>query len=143
MLTDADFPEHFSKKAHRDDYKPTPYPLTPELIYHKKFLHNRIFLRIDIQINDITFIPATFMLDTGAPMYIYANKLLTRLISSRITQDESENDVIILGTGKRMTINQSSDLNSDINILGLRALSYFGLRLQDNEVHLDTLVSYI
>jgi len=132
MLHELDFPSTFTKKSHKDDYKIINYPIK-ELIYHRKNFHNRIFVRISIFLRNDVFVPVTFICDTGAPMFLYITELTRSLISERIEVDESENDFINIFGEKKMMVNSSPPLHSDTNVIGLRALSYFGLHLTGND----------
>ena len=74
---------------------------------------------------------------THAPMFIYINELTRRLISERIEVDELEYEYII--DEKKMMIDSSL---TDINVIGLRALSYFGLHLSTDDFNFDNLPNF-
>lgn len=133
MLHELDFPSTFVKKAHKDDYRPISYPIK-EYIYHRKNFHNRIFIRMSICLRENMFIPITFICDTGAPMFLYITEITRALISERIEVDESENDFINIHGEKKMMVNSSPPLHSDTNVIGLRALSFFGLHLTGGDL---------
>lgn len=132
ILQDVDFPDYFVNKAHPDDYREMVDQLPVELIYHQRPNHNRLLLRISFKISGSSYIPLTFVCDTGAPMFIYINELTRRLIKSRIELDDAENEIITIN-GKVMTLGSSPSNHLDVNIIGLRALSYFGLVLENDE----------
>ena len=90
-----------------------------ELIYHRRTNHNRI----TIMINEYTFLHLTFICDTGAPSFIYISEFTKKCIKNRIKLDESENEIIIVN-GKKMPLSNSPSNHPDVNILGIRALSY-------------------
>lgn len=135
-LQEADFPDYFIDKHHPDDYKIVHEPIS-ELIYHRKLNHNRLILRISFQLSRTMFLPVTFVCDTGAPMFIYLNKITRRLIKDRIIINDGENEFIIIGE-KKFTINCSPD----VNIIGLRALSMFGLVLDFENFGFNRLPNY-
>lgn len=140
MLQEADFPDFFIDKHHPDDFIPNVSPMNIEKIFHRLSGHNKLILRISIQINNI-FIPFTFILDTGAPSYIYINSITRRLIKNRILDDELGNQFIYI-SGKKLSINPSPTNHSDVNIIGLLGLSHFGLILDKDDFDFLRLPNY-
>ena len=138
MLQDSDFPENFIDKKHPDDLNPILSPII-ELLYHRRSNHNRLILRICVKISESTYIPVSFICDTGAPSFIYISEKTRMCIESRIKIDELENDFITLNSGK-MLIESS---NSNINVLGLRSLSIFGLYLKYEEFNFTKLPDFL
>ena len=141
ILQEADFPSYFIDKHHPDDYKSNENPIQ-ELIYHIRTNHNRLICHISVRISENQYIPLTFVCDTGAPMFLYINEITRRLICKRIKLDDSENEIIIVN-GKKMTINDSPSNHKDVNIMGIRALSWFGLYLDKNTFGFTELPDYI
>lgn len=133
MIQEADFPDYFIDKHHPDDFKPKNININPEFIFHKLSDHNRIILRISIKTGPRTYIPLSFVCDTGAPSYIYVNKITRRLIKDRITDDGAGNEIIII-SNKRMGLKTSPALHEDTNIIGLLGLSFFKLYFEENGV---------
>ena len=127
-LYEPDYPDYFVDKHHPDDYKISKVPIQPESIYHKKTDHNRIMIRLSTQIGPEMFIPITFTCDTGAPSFLYLNKLSQRLLKSRIIVGDVGNEYIYIGE-KRFLVKTPPELHGDINIIGLKALFAFGLWL--------------
>ncbi len=142
MLQDADFPDYFIHKAHPNDYKVIKNALPVELIYHHRPHHNQLLMRISFKINFLSYIPCTFICDTGAPMFIYINETMRKLIINRIELDAAENEVIVIN-GKTMTLGSSPSNHPDVNIIGLRALSYFGLILDSDDFEFNRLPNYL
>ena len=141
MLQDADFPDYYIDKHHPDDYKITEESFY-ELIYHRRTNHNRLLLRITIMINEYTFLPLTFICDTGAPSFIYISEFTRKCIKNRIKLDDSENEIIIVN-GKKMPLSNSPSNHPDVNILGIRALSFFNLCLNYEDFYFKNLPDYI
>lgn len=131
LLQEADFPDYFIDKHHPDDYKSVRSPYD-ELIYHKMTDHNRIILRICFKITSNMYIPVTFVCDTGAPGHIYVNILTRRLIKSRINIDEMDNQFLEVGEKEDKMVLRPSH-HSDVNILGLLALTKFGLTFNEDD----------
>ena len=90
-------------------------------------------VRISIKISPNSYVPATFICDTGAPSYIYTNLLTRRLIKDRIESDDAGNEFIII-RNKRLSLDISPTLHEDTNILGLMALKFFMMYFEDNGV---------
>jgi len=135
ILHDADFPANFKNKDHPNDYIPVLNP-TVELIYHKRRFHSRLLARIPIKIDETTYIPITFVCDTGAPDFIFLSEKAKSVFSRRILVDELDNSYMKIGD-KKYTVNDtpSNHNNHDnVNILGLRILMKFGIYLFDNDI---------
>ena len=87
------------------------------------------------------YMPVTFVCDTGVPMFIYINEITRRLISDRIQIDDSENEFIMVND-KKMSVHDSPSNHPDVNILGIRALSYFGLKMDYEDFDFERLPKY-
>lgn len=131
LLQKSDFPEYFVNKQHPDDFKIIRQPIT-EFIFHRKTDHNRLILRICFKVSNISYIPFTFILDTGAPSQLYINDITRRLIKDRIEIDSETDIEFIKIAGKRMLVKQSPDNHPDTNILGLMALFHFGFQFTED-----------
>jgi hypothetical protein len=144
LLQEADFPDYFVDKHHPDDYKTLNNAIDPEFIFHRMTDHNRIIIRISIKITPRIFIPVTFVCDTGAPSFIYINKITRRLIKDRIHKDDDNDQDYIIINNKRMAIKASPAPHEDCNIIGLLALSYFKMFFEENGVgfNFDNLPNY-
>lgn len=130
MLQEVDFPDYYIDKRHPDDYIPVKKCFT-EYIYHSISDHNILILRICFKIGHKTYIPCSFICDTGAPTHIYINSTTRKMIKDLIQKDELENEFLIIDN-KRMMLKPSPSNNPDVNIIGLRSLSYFNLILKDD-----------
>jgi len=143
MLQDADFPLYFKNKVHPDDYKVFNQPIT-KLIYHLRTNHNRLILRLSFKISENEFVPVTFICDTGAPSFIYINERTRSLIEHSIMRDDMENEFIVIGEDKkRIPLGSSPSNHPDVNIIGIRLLSYLGLFLEDDRFGFSRLIPYI
>src|SRR3990167_7296990 len=128
---DADFPDNYVDQCHPEDYiQKTTSEI--ELIYRIRPYHNRIFLRVCILIDSGVFVPMTFVCDTGAPGYLYICERARKLIKNRIRVDDRETEFLSLDSGKNMVVSSSPSNHSNSNIMGLRALSFFGLFLEND-----------
>ena len=72
-------------------------------------------------------------------MFLYINDLTRRLISERIKVSDLEYEYIIIGE-KKMMIESSL---TNVNVIGLRALSYFGLHLSTDDFNFDNLPAFL
>lgn len=127
-LHDADFPNYYVDKIHPEDYIINTRPIL-EKIYHTKRGHNRLLLRILIKMDRSTYLPLTFVCDTGACTSLYLCPKALIAIKSRIMKDELDNEYIELKSEKRMAVEETSYIHENVNIIGLKALFYFGLVL--------------
>jgi hypothetical protein len=86
ILHDVDYliyPEYFVNKCHPDDYKLSDQPVF-ETIYHNKLHHNRLLVRLSFMVEGGSFLPLTFVCDTGAPSSIYLSEKARLLLNTRI-----------------------------------------------------------
>lgn len=132
LLQKADFPDYFIDKQHPDDFRPIRHPIR-EFIFHRRTDHNRLFLRICFKFSSTSYIPFTFVLDTGAPSQIYINDITRRLIKPRIDIDSETDIEFIKIAGKKMVVKSSPDHHPDTNIIGLMGLCHFGFQFSENE----------
>lgn len=133
IFQEADFPDYFVDKHHSDDFRLSENPIEPEYIFHELTDHNRLIVRVSIKVSPRTYIPFTFVCDTGAPSFIYINSITRRLIRDRIKTDDRGGQYITINN-KNMTVKASPALHEDTNIIGLLALRYFGLFFEENGV---------
>jgi len=68
-----DYPDNYVDKCHPEDYI-TSDSAIKELFFHVKKGHNRLLLRISIKIDKKTYVPITFICDTGACTSVYFSK---------------------------------------------------------------------
>jgi hypothetical protein len=136
------FPDNFIDKHHPDDFK-LSHEFIKEFYFHKLPHHNRLILRISIEVSSNIYIPFIFVCDTGAPSHIYINSITRRLIKNRIIKDDLDNQIITLSTCKKFAIYYSLANNSDVNIIGLLSLAYFGLIVQEDHFEFLNLPDYL
>ena len=140
MLAESDFPNYFVNFCHPEDYIIRKNPFTEKILHWKRH-HNRLFLRICFKIDEKSFLPLTFILDTGSPSHIYLCKKAKDEIESIINEDELQNEYILLN-GKKLAIHETPYVHQNVNIIGLLALSYFGFYLKGNSFELEDLPEY-
>ena len=132
LLCAADFPSFFVNCAHPGDYVPLEEALPPQVIVHRKAHHNRLFLRICFRANDGTFVPVTFILDTGSPSSLYVGELARSALDAagRLVSDEADTEFIDFGAplGKA-NVQDIPAPHAPANIMGLPLLLKLGLRL--------------
>ena len=71
MLTEQDFPGHYVNMAHPEDYILLSKPLQPELFHNRRTNHSRLLLRASLALSDNSFVPMTFLCNSGAPSGFY------------------------------------------------------------------------
>ena len=136
LLTDADFPTGFVNFSHPDDYiegeKVEERILHHSLDHH----HHRLLWRVSWKLGD-KFFPFTFILDTGAPKYLYLGKLAWNLLKSKnelkIDQDLGESYTTIWG--RKCIVVETPDPHAPCNIIGLQLLLRWQLVLHDAAPH--------
>jgi hypothetical protein len=127
------FPSYYVNKHHLLDYKPSDSPVK-EVIWHNKPDHNRLLLRISIKLRNKTYIPITFVCDTGAPSFLYLNAISYVLFEERIMKDNDSGIDYLLIDGRKFPVKPTSAPHEDCNIIGVRALGRFQLYLNDDGV---------
>lgn len=134
----VDFPSNYINFIHPEDYVLTDTPIYEE-IFHRRRYHNRIFVRICFKVDTNSFLPLTFIIDTGCPMYLCpkAKDNLKHIIKN----DELDVDYIEV-LGKKMTIDKTPHVHENVNIIGLMALSRFGFSLMGEEFSFESLPEY-
>ena len=140
ILHEADFPSYYTNKMHPDDFKITENPMQYETIFHKKFHHNRLILRISIFVEN-RFIPISFICDTGAPDSFYLSSDVIRLLSDRLKEDDLGATFIKINN-KRFFVGSTPSNHDSINIIGLKALSFFGLCLEEDGFYFTNLPEF-
>jgi hypothetical protein len=139
LLHDSDFPNNYVNMAHTDDYRIKSEFINKELIFHRKMHHNRILLRISWQIDNDKYLPMTFVLDTGAPMYFYLSNKAIKSLSSRILEDELQTSYVIIkcdNVTKKASIQETPLNHQPANIIGLLMLEKLGLSLLNGSFNL-------
>lgn len=128
-MKDADFPRNYINQKHPDDLNEFTEPVC-ELILHTKPYHNRLIMRMSFDIGGV-YIPVSFICDTGAPGSFYLSET-TRLsrIAEVIQRDELDNEFVRIN-GKAFSVSDSPGHHPYANIMGLKALLYFGLSIGD------------
>lgn len=117
-----------------------------DYIYHTKKYHNRLLLRICFKINNDLFVPITFVCDTGAPGSLYlSEKAREQIEDARILKDRDLGiEYIKLSTTKKkIQIDDHPSNHKNINIMGLMALSRFGLNVDYESFNFKNLPDYL
>lgn len=66
-LCDVDFPEDYVKYAHPDDGQSVSKPIQPEYTFvHREGKHNKLIFRCSWKTGEHSYVPVSFVLDTGA-----------------------------------------------------------------------------
>ena len=93
MITDQDFPGHYVNMAHPQDYIARLDPLQTELFYNRRAKHYKLLLRTSFALPDKSFLPMTFVCDTGAPGGFYFCERAMNVVSDveRLKEDDLHN----------------------------------------------------
>lgn len=132
ILKPSEFPSYYVDFLHPEDYKITNTPFI-EKIFHKKKYHNRLLIRICFKIDINTYLPVTFVIDTGFPMNLYLCPKTRENIEHLIKTDEFDTEYITVFGTKNLTVDETPHVHHNVNIIGLIALNYLGFVLADGE----------
>lgn len=138
MLKSSDFPNYYVDFLHPNDYNIVNIPFI-EKIFHKKRFHNRLLIRMCFKIDNNSFLPLTFIIDTGCPMYFYLCQKAKDNIKNIIKKDEFETEYVTINGNKNFTVDGTS---GNVNIIGLMALNYFGMLIENNEFEFIRMPEY-
>lgn len=127
-LNPQDFPGHYVNMAHPQDYIAMSDPLQPELFYNLN--HFRLLLRASFALPDKSFLPMTFVCDSGAPGgYYFSERAITMLSRpdvQRLMRDDLHNMYLQTEVGK-FAVTDTPQRRQPANVLGLRVLEKYGL----------------
>jgi hypothetical protein len=137
LLMNEDFPEYFINRAHPSDYLLTNNPVITEFIFHRKQYHNRLIIRISWKVGDL-YVPISFVLDTGAPNGFYLSEQARKCLLPRIEMDDLDNEYIVIknteNKSKKIIVSPVPSNHAPANIMGLKALMFFGLVLREDSI---------
>jgi len=147
MLQDTDFPVYFKDQHHPEDFIPMLNPKI-DLILHKKPFHNRLFARICFLTEESTYLPFTFILDTGAPEFLYLSEKTKIMLNNRIKKDDGDHEYIKFKSecefhGKKIPVNDTPSHHNNINIMGLKLLLKFELCLNEEGIMFNKLPIFL
>jgi hypothetical protein len=144
LLSNEDFPADYVHHQHPEDFKPLSSPLPVNAFYHEDGKNRKLHMRVSFKVSDTLFIPMSFVLDTGAPMYFYLSCKARELLKAYGLVFKDETDVERLnihyklkdGTERRFgaPIEVTSDSKDPANIMGLSTLMRLGLQINQDEV---------
>jgi hypothetical protein len=137
LLCDQDFPANYINMHHKDDYKIHNKPIKNFFIHKSPAnTHYRLIARISWKINSNTYIPMSFICDTGAPKHLYlSNDAITCLTdNSLIKIDDLGDPILKLHSSKETSFlsrfEETPKIHQNANIIGLRVLIKLGLCLK-------------
>jgi len=131
LFSNKDYPTGYVNKKHAEDCTIQSEAITPILTPVLSAHHNRLVLRISMGI-DAGFTPLTFICDSGAPEYFYFSDEVLGLehLKTRFLEDEDTGAKYILTSdGRKAPYSRTPDLHQPCNIMGLKLLYRFGLKL--------------
>ena len=138
LLHDEDFPENYINMVHPTDYEVTN-SYKSEFIMHSRFgRHNRLIARISWRVSDNTYMPISFVCDTGAPSHFYLSlNTLNKLSKYDVLKtDERGTMYVKILKNTRDTflanIEETPHIHKNANIIGLKALQKLELHLNDH-----------
>lgn len=134
LLCDNEFPESFESDKHPDDYKVMNNPITPELIYHThRARHDRLWMRMSWKLYASTYMPVSFLLDTGACKHLYASDQLIEFLQfARLAHvDPDLNIMFVRVFDRKAQLKSVPTVHRPCIIMGSKLQMRFGLKLQD------------
>ncbi len=135
LLQDIDFPPNYVHMAHPDDYKPSETPIPLSCLRHENLGHCRLILRVSFRLNDDTYIPVSFVCDTGAPSSFYLSEPARNALSGgRLHVDELGNLYINDVLSKNAACKETPPNHQPGNLIGLRMLERLGMTLHEGGV---------
>ena len=140
LLVAEDFPLDFKQGRHPDDYTTTVAPMERKHIFHHiRGRHNRLWTRMSWKLIDGAFMPISFLLDTGAPKHMYLSKEALDVLERHgmVYVDEDMDLQYVKMFGRRIPVDPTPEMHQPANLIGLKLLKRFGLRLFDDEPHFD------
>ena len=137
LLHDEDFPTGYVNMVHPDDYKVTSRYVS-EFIVHSRFgRHNRLIARVSWKILNNTYMPLSFVCDTGAPSHFYLSVSTLNELSKYNALKTDERGTMYVKVFKNHTdtflanIEETPHIHKNANIIGLKALQKLELHLSD------------
>ena len=126
VLTDADFPREYKNKTHPEDYLVSASPIKPLMVDFegRRAGHRRLICRISWQLQDGTFLPMSFVVDTGAPSHFYlCDQAFDLLVEGgRLKKDGNGNDYLVVFS-RNALVAETPENHRPANILGLTMIS--------------------
>ena len=144
-LVAEDFPQDFKNGCHPDDYTTTIAPMSREHIYH----HNRLWTRMSWQLPSCKkFMPMSFLVDTGAPKHMYLSHAALEALEKHgmVYVDEDMDLQYVKLFGRNIPVDPTPESSQrPANIIGLKLLKRFGLRLYEDCPHFkfETMSPYL
>lgn len=141
LLVAEDFPLDFKNGCHPEDYVPTDAPMTREHLYHhNRGRHNRLWTRMSWQLPGCSkFMPMSFLVDTGAPKHMYLSHAALEALEKHgmVYVDEDMDLQYVKLFGRKIPVDPTPEMRRPANIIGLKLLKRFGLRLHEEEPHFE------
>ena len=144
LLQEYDFPDNYVNMAHPEDGTVQADPITPQFIRHSRRGHFRMLVRISLRLGEKSFVPYTFVCDTGAPIHIYLSEPALKVLETagRIDTDEL-GSLFVTIEGRKAAIRVTPHTHQPGNILGMLMLERFGLQMSEGSFTFSTPVAYI
>jgi hypothetical protein len=136
LLQDADFPDNYVHMAHPDDYKPMDAPLPITCLLHQTNGggHCRLIFRVSFRLTDGTYLPMSFVFNTGAPCDFYlSDRAMHELTKGgRLKEDDIGNTYLdnIVG-GRKAAVRETPYTHKPANILSLKMMLKLGVNLTE------------
>ena len=149
LLSDDDFPADYVHHQHPDDLKPLPHPLPVIAFYHENGKNRRLHLRVSFKVSDTLFVPLSFVLDTGAPMYFYLSRKARALLKTYglVRTDETDVERLTIHYGEnqqfRAPIEVIPNIHDPANIMGLSTLMRLGLQIRQDGIKFEQKFDYL
>jgi hypothetical protein len=149
LLHDEDFPINYVDMTHPDDYKVT-CSSNSEFIMHSRFgRHNRLIARVSWKISDNTYMPLSFVCDTGAPSHFYLSVNALNKLGEYNVFKTDERGTMYVKVFKTPTetflanIEETPHVHKNANIIGLKALQKLELHVSDQRFSFNSNFTYL
>lgn len=151
LLHDEDFPENYVNMSHPDDYKITRSFKPQFIVSRHENKHTRLIARVAWKLSDQSFIPMSFVCDTGAPGSFYLSptamaimKSVGKVLSNDMNDAYTE---VLARTGNRdsftAVLDSTPRLHRNANIIGLKVMMKLGFSLSQETFSLGNNLEHL
>jgi hypothetical protein len=150
LLHDYDFPTHYKKMAHPEDYIETVEPVLDIIYYSRQAPTNeRILARVSWKLDNNKYLPMTFVCDTGACSHFYLSEQAMTLLQAAkrlyVNEVEDLQATVSIGINRYVMtrIERTPGIYQNANVIGLRMLKKLGLTLTEEQVNFSKEFRYL
>ena len=134
LLQPADYPDYYVDMAHPEDYKVQDKPIPLEHIVHRRTGHWRMIFRVSFRCDDEkSFVPMSFVCDTGAPydFYLSDRAMMELEKGGRLREDDLGNAFLSDVVGNNSAVKEIPYTHEPGNLIGMRLMLRLGFVMGD------------